>query len=372
MSADGSTGQLKDRLGAAAIDRLATSLAHAWPDFATGRFRAAAMDGLEELELQARVLHVVDAMSAHLPPRFAVALPLVLRVGEGWERESDPHAGLAVWPLIEWVGVRGLEHPDLALPALRRLTGLFSAEFAIRPFLARHPEPTLRALREWTGDEDEHVRRLVSEGTRPRLPWASRLPAFQADPTPVIELLDALKLDESEYVRRSVANNLNDISKDHPAVAVEVAARWTAEGVSPRLVSHALRTLVKKGDPAALAALGYATEPEVSATLELSPARVRLGETLQLEITMRSTAEGVQRVVVDFAIHFCKANGSTSPKVFKLRNVELQPGTTIELQRRRPLVPATTRRYNSGEHRVELLVSGKPVAEARFWLEVPD
>jgi 3-methyladenine DNA glycosylase AlkC len=204
-------------------------------------------------------------------------------------------------------------------------------------------------LRTWAGDPDEHVRRLVSEGTRPRLPWATRLPQFQRDPGPVLELLDLLKDDPSEYVRRSVANNLNDISKDNPQVALDVAGRWY-EG-RERLFKHALRTLLKAGDPQALAILGYSTRA-VSAHAQLPP-RIAIGSSLPLEVTL--TGQG--RVLVDIVVHFVKANGSTSQKVF--RGAELDVDGQATLRRSISFRQHSTRRHYPGEHRIEVLINGR-------------
>ncbi len=228
------------------------------------------------------------------------------------------------------------------------LTKVFTAEFCIRPFIVEHPQ-TMIKLRQWSHDPDEHVRRLVSEGTRPRLPWAARLPAFVADPEPVIALLDMLKDDPSDYVLRSVGNNLNDIAKDHPQRAVEVAATWMPG--RRRLVRRGLRTLVKAGDPAALAVLGY--EPlEVAARADL-PREIAIGETLRLAIEL----SGRGRVaLVDIVVHFVKANGSTSRKVFTGGEFALDGTATI--RRSISFAQHSTRRHYPGAHRIGVIING--------------
>jgi 3-methyladenine DNA glycosylase AlkC len=295
-------------------------------------------------------------------------------VAQDWDPgdPEDPLRGFAAWPMIEMVGFYGLDEPEASLATLRRLTGLFSAEFAIRPFIEQDTPGVLAELSEWTGDADEHVRRLVSEGTRPRLPWGRRLRAFQRDPRPVLTLLEKLKDDPSEYVRRSVANNLNDIAKDNPEPMVATCRRW-ARGASDErrwIIRHATRTLVKQGDPEALALLGFDPEVAVEASLTLAPRRLLLGASLRLDAELRSTGRHAQPLVVDYVVHHVKKGGHSTPKVFKLRQLELAAGERVVLSKTHPVRKISTRVYYPGRHRVELLVNGRPHAEAAFDLRL--
>ena len=226
-------------------------------------------------------------------------------------------------------------------------------------------------LQRWATDPSEHVRRLVSEGTRPRLPWAGRLRAFQVDPAPVLELLELLKDDRSEYVRRSVANNLNDIAKDHPEIAIETCRRW-AEGASPermRIVRHALRSLVKSGHPGALAVLGV-THGAAADVLDgaVEPERIAIGGDVAVSFELQNPGDARERFVVDYQVHFVKANGKTAPKVFKLAIVELEPGEAMGFRRRLSLQQRTTRTHYPGLHRIEALVNGMAYALGEFEL----
>lgn len=212
----------------------------------------------------------------------------------------------------------------------------------------------------------------MSEGTRPRLPWGMRLQALVEDPSPTLPLLEALKDDPEEYVRRSVANHLNDIAKDHPGVVVEVARRWWSEGdeTRRRLVRHALRSLVKQGHPGALAVLGFGA-PSVVVRWRADGVVVLGGAPLQLEAVLRSTSKKKQRLLVDFALHHQKANGKTSPKVFKWTERELAPGETVTLTKAHAMRPVTTRRYYPGLHAAELMVNGRSMGMVAFQLRVP-
>ncbi len=347
-------------------------------------------------------------------------------------------------PFVFYVGQHGLGAFEESMLAQYELTKRFTAEFSIRPFLIHHEAATLARLRQWTVDPDPNVRRLVSEGTRPRLPWAPRLPAFIADPAPVLELLELLRDDPSEYVRRSVANNLNDISKDHPDVVVEVARRWWADGDEPRrrLVRHALRTLVKRGDPAALEVLGHVgADHLVVREVSIDPRDPTIGGSVRITATVVDTRspgdvdlsasatvvgrspeteavtapldprpdsprpaspgpagpgpagprpagesdaapasaaqlegvvpESAQHVAVDFVVHFVKANGSTSPRVFKGAVRALAPGGSSVVTRLVSLAQQSTRTHHPGVHRVEVQVNGQRSDAGSFHLSQP-
>ena len=261
---------LKNHFGAAVVEQIAASL-----PVAADAFTAECLEGFDDLELMDRARRVAEVMHRHLDPDPATA---VRQVHDSFAAQRM--AGMAAFfynPHSEFIATFGLPAFEESMAAMYDLTRLFTAEFCIRPFLAEYPE-TLERLRQWAGDPDEHVRRLVSEGTRPRLPWARQLPAFREDPQPVLDLLDLLKDDPSEYVLRSVGNNLNDISKDHPQVVLEVAAQWFHGREA--LVRRGLRTLIKAGDPQALAILGYGAS-EVTAAAEL-PATLAIGDSLRL------------------------------------------------------------------------------------------
>ena len=255
---------LKHVLGPEAVDCLAHNLGVAFAEFNATSFRADALDGLETLGILERGRKLADALWRHLPHDFSAATSILLRsLTPPLDRSGD--AGLSVFfylPHVCFVAAYGLDPVhngggdpfDAAMTAQYELTQRFSAEFSIRPFIMRAPERTLARLLEWTSDASPHVRRLCSEGTRPRLPWAARIPAFIADPSPVLPILEALKDDDELYVRRSVANHLGDIAKDHPELAYAVCERWLRHPSPARnwLVRHALRHPAKKGDRTAL------------------------------------------------------------------------------------------------------------------------
>jgi 3-methyladenine DNA glycosylase AlkC len=354
---------LKHFFDRALVERLAADLARAWPGFPRARFVRAA-DGLAELELMGRAKRIAAAMHAALPADYPAAVEIL--VASLRDRlASTERNGMAPFfylPHVLYVAEHGLAeaHFEHSMRAQLELTRRFSAEFSIRAYLDRYPERTLAQLMTWTAHPDVHVRRLCSEGTRPRLPWAPRLRAFQQDPSPILPILERLKDDPDLYVRRSVANNLNDIGKDHPAVLHAVAARWL-ERASPErrwVVEHALRSAIKRGDRQALAVLGFGGKARLAARAEFAPARVTRGGKVIARITVENPTGQPQKAVVDLAVHFVKASGRTSAKVFKLREVELAPRASLTLAKTISFADLTTRKHYPGRHRVDVLVNG--------------
>lgn len=355
------------------------------PGFDRRRFEQQAASGLDDLEFKARAMQLADALQATLPARFAdaaavleasLAPPIPLDADGEPAGLSNAQAeqgltGWVVWSMGEFVARQGMADVPRALACLHTLTQRFSAEFAIRPFVRDHPALVLDTLTRWTQDPSAHVRRLVSEGSRPRLPWGLRLQALVTDPTPTLPLLRALQDDPSAYVRRSVANHLNDIAKDH----ADLVAGWVHEhrrGASAQrtaLLRHASRSLIKQGHPPTLVAWGLQPGLQGSAGLALSAQQVAEGESIDLAVTLTSTARATQDLVVDYVVHHVRANGGTSPKVFKGWKLTLAPGDTRALAKRHSLRPVTTRTLYPGTHRVEVLVNGAAVAAAAFELQ---
>ncbi|MDJ0961299.1 MAG: DNA alkylation repair protein [Acidimicrobiia bacterium] len=356
---------LKNMVDREVVEDIARRIAAADGSFDPRSFIDDVMAELPDLELKPRIEAIARRIAAGLSDDYRDALHTVVAVAKA----EPPIGGFAAWPLCTFVEVFGVDDPEASLPAMEHLTKRASCEFAIRPFLRDHWDQAYAHLMAFTEHEDEAVRRLPSEGTRPRLPWGAGVPRLKEDPGPGLALIERLRHDPSDTVRRSVANHLNDISKDHPAVVVETINRWAADDppVDRRLATHALRTLVKRGDAGALEALGFTTEAAVSVgPFSVSPTRIEMGDRLELEVELRSTASETQRLVVDFVIHHVNASGGLSPKVFKWTTIDLQPGEQVVLRKRRPIQHASTRTYHAGRHRVELLVAGSVVAEGTF------
>jgi len=287
--------------------------------------------------------------------------------------DDDGISGWAIMPITHYVGVRGHDHFDLSMTIFKELTKRFTAEFGIRFFLLGSPEKTLSVLKLWVKDEDRHVRRLVSEGTRPRLPWAMCLPLFIKDPSAVIDLLEGLKDDGEEYVRRSVANNLNDIAKDHPDVVADVAERWM-KGASyerKKLVRHACRTLIKNGHKKVLRVFGYTSAKIQRAVLEVKTPELIFGHVLEFTLSVASDCGHDQPLMIDYIIHHQKANGKTLPKIFKWRTKTLEANKLLTVTKKHAIKKITTRKYYPGAHRLEVVINGTSVGIADFNLLMP-
>ena len=349
----------KDELSPALAGALGSELQMAWPEFPLQAWSDAATSGLEQLELMARSAHLARALTLCLPLPFPEAAAVL-----GRALESPTFTGWMVLPCGQFVAQQGIDHPDVALPLLAGLTRRSSSEFPIRPFIERHPESTFRYLHQWTGHPDEHVRRLVSEGTRPRLPWAPVLRGLIDDPSPSIALLDRLFDDDSAYVRRSVANHLNDISKDHPDLALACAARWLAgSSHGDGVVRHGLRTLVKRGDPQALRLLGYGHSNEVTLVeFTVSPPAITIGG--EVTLTAVLSAEDDTRAAIDYLVHYQGVRGLKPGKVFKLTSRALPAGDRVAVTKRHRFDHVSIRTIRPGLHRVELQVNGRVLGSA--------
>jgi len=351
---------LKSFFDSRIIEGIAHELHRVYPKLGRTAFVSECLSGLGALELIARGWHIAETMHRHLPKHFPQAAEILVNsLASG--NASDDGTGMASFfylPHVLFVSKYGLDHFEESMRAQYELTKRFTAEFSVRAFFEKYPEATHARFMEWARDPDAHVRRLVSEGSRPRLPWASRLRAFQKDPSPVLALLELLKDDPALYVRRSVANNLNDIAKDHPDIALATCRRW-ASSERMWIIRHALRGLVKQGHPDALEILGFSSVPRVRITNEeLTPAALRIGGTLRFSFDLVSSSSRKQNLLVDYAVHFVKANGSAARKVFKLSSVVLSAHETVSLRGSVSFRQMTTRTHYPGIHRMQLLING--------------
>lgn len=360
--------------------RIAAMVRRAWREFDTTAFLQQVGPGYESLELMERGQRIAQALQSHLPQDVPRALRVLVDSMDppmGIDAAGEPDAGdrpysaFLYLPHSIYIGTQGLAHFEAAMAAQHALTQRFTAEFCIRPYLLHHQGATLARLREWAQDGNAHVRRLVSEGTRPRLPWAQRLPALQANPQLALPLLGVLKDDPSSYVRRSVANHLGDIAKDHPELAVGTAHTWLPGAPAPReaLVRHGLRFLIKRGDAGALDALGvgHAVALDVRAA-RVVPERARIGDKVRIEAELHNPTPQAQRVLADLKVHYVKAHGGAAPKVFKLQTLDIPPGATVAVGKTLSLQQMTTRTHYPGAHQVELVLNGRPQPLGQFQL----
>ena len=345
---------------------LAGQIQEAYPEFPTVRFIYYARYGLDRLELKGRVEHIARALHRCLPASYPEATRIILaslppalpdRPGS---MSADQTRTWMVWPLCHYVAAYGLQDLGTSAPALHALTQRFSCEFAIRPFLARYPDEMFALLSTWVKDDSPHVRRLVSEGTRPYLPWAVRLPPTATDPARTLPLLKTLRNDPSRYVRTSVANHLNDLSRLSPGLVFEILRDWEEAGwdYAGKLKPKALRTLLKKKHPAALAALGLHPPEIILHNVHLHPTTLDIGEPVHFSCTLINHATHPQYVRIDYVVDYqSKRAGHATRKIYRLRTVTL--GTTsLLISKTHTFRDHSTRTHYPGEHRISLQING--------------
>ena len=361
--------RLRDVYSPKNIRTLARSISRAWAKFDDKGFLAVTLRGLDDLGFGERHVLLRDQLAAFLPKAFPRAVDiLVSALGPELSGEKVPFEAFIVSPQCAFVSKYGRGHFDESARALYEMTKRFTAEGDLRVLFEIDFERALRLMHTWCRDQNVHVRRLVSEGTRPRLPLAGRIERFQKDPSPVIELLEKLKSDDSSYVRRSVANNINDIAKDNPDVALEALRRWSEDqdpGVQ-WIVRHAARGLVKGGHPEAMSLFGCTPSPRVDVESAVHPAAVDRGGTILLTCVLKSRSAAPQKLIVDYAIFYQKANGRMLPKVFKGRNLSLDARETKRFEKRIALKQTSGRTIYPGPHALELRLNGKAYGRHDF------
>jgi 3-methyladenine DNA glycosylase AlkC len=364
---------LKTFFSSALVRRLAGDISRVHPGFPVRAFTKDACRGLEALELLDRGRHIAVALGAHLPTSYPDAIGILLE-SLGPEHATDELIGVGMAPFFYlphtlFVAQRGLDHFDLSMRAQYELTKRFSAESSVRPYIARDPERAVAILQSWATDRNPHVRRLVSEGTRLRLPWAMRVGWLDRNPERVLALLHLLKDDASTLVRRSVANSLNDLGKVRPDLLIRTARAWLEDASPERriLIEHALRSAVKRGDRDALRLLGYGQAPRVSIeAVVFTPRRVRIGGRVAMKCRLKITSTRQQQLLVDVAVQFVKARGVGAPKVFKLGRLALGPHERVELKTSFSLAVHTTRVPRPGRHAVDVIVNGQSMRAGAF------
>lgn len=340
-------------------------------------YEASILADLDKLELKQRARLIADVTGKVLPQTLDGKFHILKSVlhpleNEGVDRASDEQGirGWGMMPLGMVVTDHGLQDFEKSFALLKEMTKRATAEFEVRPFLDKDQERALAIMTPWVQDDSVHVRRLVSEGTRPRLPWGMRLKKLVEDPSPTLPLLEALKDDPEEYVRRSVANHLNDIAKDHPDLVAGIAGRWLkgADRNRDKLVRHACRSLIKQGHPETLTAFGL-RPPEIKVRgPDIRTPTVTYGDAVSFDVELTSSGRKTQSLVIDYLVHFKKANGTLAPKVFKWTKAKLEPGETLSLSRDHAIRPITTRVYYGGTQAIGLRINGKDFGFSEFEL----
>ena len=362
---------LKHWFDRSAARKIAQQISAALPSFDQTKYVRIATRNLKDLEFNARIQQFSNSLRSTLPDSIPRALKILTRslpaALPNCETVTD---GYLQWPIGQFIADHGLDHFDESMNAMIELTKRLTSEFAVRPFVERYPEQTFQRLTSLADDENPHVRRWCSEGVRPRLPWGKKLRALVADPTPIFPILEKLKNDPELYVRRSVANNLNDIAKDHPNKVVKTCEAWSKKS-NPELdwvIKHSLRSLIKDGLPSALALIGYGAPKKLSATLVAKPKKIAIGGEVQLHAELESSFSRNQDLLVDYIVHYVRQRDKTSAKVFKWTTLELPAKSDVTITKTHKMKPTSVRALYPGLHKVELQVNGVSVAQASFRL----
>lgn len=367
----------KDSFNEKVVKLLSASLKNSFNDFDKKSFDNDIISGMPKLELLERSNLITETLKKYMPDDFQKSCGIILNSLDDVMENLDlnRYENFIILPLTKFIADEGIapEYFELSMDALYEMTIRFTSEFAIRFFIIAHTKKTLDKLYKWTQDDNHHVRRLASEGTRPRLPWAMALPEFKKDPKAVIKILEKLKNDPTEYVRRSVANNLNDISKDNPNIVTELLNKWKNDKSKEmhKLIRHALRTLLKQGNTDALELLGYSKNPQIEfSNFAVMTSNVKINEKLEFSFDVKCSSNKNQKLMIDYIIHFMKANGKTSPKVFKLSKRSVSNNDKFAITKKHPFKIITTRKLYSGEHQLEVVINGKSFEKKSFYLEL--
>ena len=314
-------------------------------------------------ELKQRLTHVTICLHKNIPLTYVAQIEILTSIAPNF-------TGFTALFFPEFVSTFGLDDYNVSIKALAYFTKYSSSEFAVRNFIVLYPDKMLKQHLIWAKDKNHHVRRLASEGIRPRLPWAMALTQFKKDPTPIIPILELLKADESEYVRKSVANCLNDISKDNPEILLQIVKKWKGNDKNTDwIIKHASRGLLKKGSIQALQLFGLNHQLNVEVlNLMLNKLALKIGETLSFETTVYLNENAAQQIRMEYNIYYMKSNGKTSPKIFQIGTYQVKPKQHLTLKRSHKFIELSTRKHYPGEHVLALVINGKEVAQQKFML----
>lgn len=355
-------------------EEIAHALKRGHPSFNTQSFLAGIASALKPLELKERVHYLAERMHAHLPADPKQSIPIIVKA---LKQNSEDKIGIhqfSLWPLTHYVSLYGQDDFDLSMNALKEMTKLFTSEFAVRSFFLKDQKRALSYFKEWSTDKNEHVRRLVSEGSRPLLPWGQKLHSFVDDPELTWPLLEHLKNDPSEYVRKSVANHINDHSKNHPDYVLQKLLQWhhlkEKNSELTWLIKHASRSLIKKGHKKAFLLHGVEDLKIEVIQQKVLNKKIKLGESLKVVVVLKNLTKKASLIILDHELHFLKSNNKHSLKVFKGKKIQLNAKEEINVEMSIPLKNVTTRVYYGGEQYWNIKINGVSEKRETFHLRL--
>lgn len=347
----------------------ANSLKKIIPSLDIGTFENEIYDhNWNNLELKDRMRHLSKLLHNYLDENFELATVQIIKLVAILEPKEYKYPALTFMFLPDYIESYGLKHFDIAMKSFESITEFSSCEFAVRPFIIQNQSKALGIMKTWSKHKNFHIRRLASEGCRPKLPWAMALKELQKDPTPILPILENLKTDKEDYVYRSVANNLNDISKTHPELVLKLANKWTNKTkTTDWLVKHALRTLLKAGNQEAMKIFGYGSLGNATIkSFELESNAVKIGNYLTFSFELQNKIFALNRL--EYAIYFLKKNGSFTKKVFKISEKQYEQNSSSVLIKKHSFKEISTRTYHLGKHKVAIIVNGIELESKAFEL----
>ncbi|MDO9182726.1 MAG: hypothetical protein Q7U04_09970 [Bacteriovorax sp.] len=364
----------KNLFNSKSSEKIALAILRSYPKFDSKSFLKGIGPMLEPLELKERVNFLTRRLYEFLPTDPKKSIPILLKATKQNEKDTVGISQFTLWPLTHFISIYGLEDFDLSMNALKQMTKLFTSEFAVRAFFERDQALTLKFFKLWLKDENEHVRRLVSEGSRPLLPWGQKLHGFVMDPELTWVFLEKLKNDPSEYVRKSVANHINDHSKNHPEYVIEKLLTWHHSKKKTHeldwVIKHASRTLIKKGYKKAFLLHGVAASNIELLEQKILTKKIILGESLKVKITLKNHSKEPAYIILDHELHLLKSNNKHGLKVFKGKKITLEVAQVMTIEMSIPLKSVTTRVYYSGEQFWNIKINGSTQVALPFILKL--
>lgn len=351
---------LKDLYSPLFYDKLADVLTKTIPAFDKQKFiELIYSPEFEAKELKERMKHTTRILNHFMPIDYSESVKLIDKTITQLRAEKIGEDSLPYMFIPDYIETYGLNDFKNSVKALELTTQFTSCEFAVRPFILKYELDMIGEMHKWSKHKNHKVRRLASEGSRPRLPWAMGIPFLKKDPSSILPILENLKCDDSEYVRRSVANSINDIAKDHPSIVLDLASRWS--GLSKEtdaIVKHGSRTLLKQGHAEILKHYGLDDKGIHLSDFKVLTPEVKIGANLEFSFSIENTNETEQKVRLEYAIYYMKQNGQLAKKVFKVSERPYPPGTKINVNRKQKFVLITTRKFYLGKHQISIIING--------------
>jgi 3-methyladenine DNA glycosylase AlkC len=364
-------GLLKDLYSPAFYKNLTNALSVVMPSFNKQRFTSQIFtDDFSDKELKARMRHTTEVLHAFMPSDFKKSVGIIEKLIQQLKKSGIGEDGLAYIFLPDYIEIYGIDDFETAVIAIEDITQFVSCEFAVRPFIIRYGNKMLNQMKAWSLHENYKVRRLASEGSRPRLPWAMAIPELKKDPSPLFDILENLKNDPSDWVRRSVANNINEIAKDHPDLVIALARKW--RGISNEtdaIIKHGSRGLLKKGHVQILSHYGLKSKNIQVSSFKIETPTVKIGEHLGFSFIVSNLDKKKQTVRLEYGVYYSKSNGQSTRKVFKISEKVYEPGANVKVQRKQSFKKITTRTFYQGKHQLSIIANGEEKVVKSFILK---